>query len=31
MGQCVLMADQEIGKTELIKNDSSLVDILAIS
>ena len=29
MGQCVLMADQEIGKTELSQNDSSLVDILA--
>ena len=29
VGQCVLMADQEIGKTELSQNDSSLVDILA--
>ena len=27
MGQCVL--DQELGKTELSQNDSSLVDILA--
>ena len=25
VGQCVLMADQEIGKTELSQNDSSLV------
>ena len=29
MGQYVLMADQEIGKTELSQSDSSLVDILA--
>ena len=29
VGQCVLMAYQEIGKTELCQNDSSLVDILA--
>ena len=29
VGQCVLMADQETGKTELSQNDSSLVDILA--
>ena len=29
MGQCALMADQEIGKTELSQNGSSLVDILA--
>ena len=29
VGQCVLMAYQEIGKTELSQNDSSLVDILA--
>ena len=25
VGQCVLMADQEIGKAELSQNDSSLV------
>ena len=29
MGQSVLVADQEVGKTELSQNDSSLVDILA--
>ena len=29
VGQCVLMADQEIDKTELSQNDSSLVDRLA--
>ena len=29
MGQSVLVTDQEIGKTELSQNDSSLVDILA--
>ena len=29
MGQSALVADQEIGKTELFQNDSSLVDILA--
>ena len=29
MGQCALMADQEVSKTELSQNDSSLVDILA--
>ena len=29
VGQSVLVADQEIGKTELSQNDSSLVDILA--
>ena len=29
MGQGVLVADQEIGKTKLSQNDSSLVDILA--
>ena len=29
VGQSVLVADQELGKTELSQNDSSLVDILA--
>ena len=29
MGQSVLVAHQELGKTELSQNDSSLVDILA--
>ena len=29
VGQYVLMADQEIGKTELSQNDSSLIDIIA--
>ena len=29
VGQSVLVADQELGKTDLSQNDSSLVDVLA--